>query len=194
MAPATSPERYCSSAAEARGRSTAATFFSGRAFLRLGPVSRLQGRLLELPGTATSDAGFTARLELESGAQVAFDVSTVAPEPSGHVVRIRGELGSLALENPELGDYMRGFGLEWQPRGSPARQVALPPPGADPSEPLDGRIAPFCELAGRLIDAARTGGTCSPSVREGLRAQQLAAALQESSRSGGWVSTAGDVD
>jgi predicted dehydrogenase len=144
----------------------------------LGPVERLRARLDEEPGR--SENGFEAVLELAGGVQVSLVVSTVAEVPTGHAIRIQGETGTLTLTNPELDDFMRGFRLDLHGR------TLVPPAGGE----VDGRIAPFAELARSLVDAIRADDRCTPSFAEGLRAQQLLEAAVRSSAADGPV-TAG---
>ena len=149
----------------------------------LGPVARVRGRLEHAAGPG-SDTGCEAELELASGASARVTLSAAAADPQGHVVTLRGERGTLVLENRDLTDYMRAFRLE----------LAGPRPATFEPEPTgeDGRLAPFAALARRIVDAVRTGGTAVPSFEEGLRAQVIAAAVDESHRTGAWVSVGPD--
>lgn len=160
----------------------------GGALLSLGVhsfdyVEWLAGPVAELSGTVSSksdrpsDDGCYAQMRLVDGASVTISISTVAAEGGGHSVRLIGESGSLTLENTDLADYMRAFTLT-----TDGRPVPLPQPPVG-----DGRLPPFMELARELLAAIHEGRPATPSFREGLRAQRLADAIVQSSRSGRWV-------
>ena len=50
----------------------------------------------------------------------------------------------------------------------------------------DGRVYPVSRIAGRFIEAIRSGGTASPNLENGLRVQVLLDALRLADRSGSW--------
>jgi predicted dehydrogenase len=85
------------------------------------------------------------------------------------------------LENRDLTDYMRAFRL----RLEGDRHETFEPERTDE----DGRLAPFVALAARLVAAVREGTSVSPSFEEGLRAQRIAEAVEESDRTEAWVAT-----
>ena len=77
----------------------------------LAPVARVSGTVSNPPGAA-ADTGCDAELQLESAATAHVMLSSASEDPQGHVITIRGERGTLRLENRDLGDYMRAFRLE----------------------------------------------------------------------------------
>ena len=119
-----------------------------------------------------------------SGARTTVRLSSSADDPEGHIVTLRGQHGTLVLENRDLTDYMRAFRLAL----SGARDETLEP---EPNDE-DGRLAPFAALARRIVDAVETGGEAVPSFEEGLIAQRIAEAVETSDRTGGWVSVEPD--
>lgn len=131
----------------------------------VGRVERAEGEVARQEG-GLSDTGFRADLELAGGATASVVVTTAASDPTGHAVRIECERGAIEIENSDTTDYMRGFSLR-------APGVSLGPVGGA----ADGRIAPFAILAGRLVEAIRSGGSAEPSFAHGLRAHEVAAAI-----------------
>jgi predicted dehydrogenase len=141
----------------------------------VGPVTRARGTL-EYGMGPRADSGFDGELEHASGARSRIHLSVADDAPVGHVVTLRSERGTLSIENRDLGgDYMREFRLLLD-----GRPVFEPEPTDE-----DGRLAPFVALAARLVQAIETGGATEPSFEAGLRAQRLAAAIEESHASGG---------
>jgi predicted dehydrogenase len=146
----------------------------------VGPVRRVRGRLEHAAGPS-ADTGCEVELEHASGARSTLRLSSAAEQPAGHVLTLQGSRGTLVLENSDLADYMRAFRL----RLDGGRRETLEPEPTDE----DGRLAPFAALAGRLITAVREGTAVYPSFEEGLRAQRIAVAVEESDRTEGWVPT-----
>ena len=142
-----------------------------------GPVARVRG-WVERPGGPGADTGCEAELEHASGARSTVRLSTASEQPEGHLVTLRTERARLVLENPDLTDYMRSFRL----RVEGARRETFEPEPTDE----DGRLAPFAALAARVVEAIRRGSEARPSFAEGLRAQRVAEAVEESDRTGEW--------
>jgi len=123
----------------------------------------------------TADHGCIGTLELTNGVEVALDLCSVATEGVGHRLAFTGSRGTLTLRNDEPFDYLGDFALTVA-----GRPVELEPRPRDD----DGRLAPFTELARRLVRAVRDGGRAEPSFEAGLRAQRCADAVRESDRTG----------
>jgi predicted dehydrogenase len=134
----------------------------------LGPVESVCGTTRTLLGQGTSDDACAALMRLGDGTHVTLSISTVAAHGRGHSLQFFGDEGTLVLENPDVGDYMRGFRIELN-----GARVELPEP---PDE--DGRIAGFVEMARELVAAIDEGRPASPSFGEGLRAQRLVEATR----------------
>ncbi|HXH83212.1 MAG TPA: Gfo/Idh/MocA family oxidoreductase [Candidatus Tectomicrobia bacterium] len=128
--------------------------------------------------------------ELASGAEVAFTVSRVAHGGNEHGLEVYGTKGAaqyrLTREGPRwwagaLRVAREGGGFE------PARpRVPLPVfDGADPIDAIGhGTIA---QLVARFLDGIRSGRTPSPSLEDGLRAQEVLDAAATSASRGAWV-------
>lgn len=141
----------------------------------VGPVTRVRG---SVERGDRVDIGCDVELEHMSGARSTVRLSSSADDPEGHIVTLRGQHGTLVLENRDLTDYMRSFRLHVD-----GGETFEPEPTDE-----DGRLAPFTALAARLVEAVRGGGEARPSFAEGLRAQRIAEALEESDRTSEWVS------
>jgi predicted dehydrogenase len=146
----------------------------------LGPAARLRGRL-EHRIVSTADSGCVVELEA-SGASAHILLAAAVDDPEGHVVALRGDRGSIVLENRDVNDYIRSFELRLE-----ADRVETRPPVHTEE---DGRLAPFAALAERIISAVRNGGPCTPAFADGLRVQHLVDAVEKAHRTSGWIDVA----
>jgi predicted dehydrogenase len=154
----------------------------------VGPVVAVEGRLLEDDGVrtgadgrarpVTSDAGFEGTLYTVA-CPVSFSVSTIASE-ARHDVVVRGDAGTLVIENRDMRDHMRAFALTRETAADGVQEVVA----ADGDGATDGRIAPFARMAARLVDAIRSNGRCDPSFADGARAQRVADGMLRAGRTG----------
>lgn len=142
----------------------------------LAPIESVCGTAPSLLDRGSSDDACAALMRLAGGAHAGLSISTVAQHGRGHSIQLFGDEGTLALENPDVSDYMRGFRLFLN-----GEEISLPDPQDE-----DGRIAPFTELARELVAAIREGRPAEPSFREGLRAQRIADAVRASGSCPGW--------
>jgi predicted dehydrogenase len=132
--------------------------------------------------------------ELDSGAQVTLTASRVAHGANEHTLEAYGARGAARYRC--LRDSARWFEgeLETAAAGGAFQRVAprsVPPTDAGEGDAMEvigkATIAP---LAARLLEAIRTGGTPSPSLADGLRAQAVLDAVLVSLAHGGWVEVA----
>jgi predicted dehydrogenase len=100
----------------------------------------------------------------------------------GHRLEVYGDNGTLVLDNP-TSDYARGFRLSTATR--PGKELSPVPVSGDDDQP-DGRIYPVSQIAGRFIASIRSGGSLTPNLKDGLRAQVLLDALRLAARNGSW--------
>jgi predicted dehydrogenase len=126
----------------------------------------------------TADPGFTASLELASGAageiEVALDSHTTV-----HRVEIAGARGRLVLENVDPSDPVRPFTLLLD-----GRHVELERPEWRAPSALDARVQPFATLAAELLLALRDDRPATPSPLDGARALALVEAVLRASGTG----------
>lgn len=152
-----------------------------------GRIARVQARLFPATGT---DALVDAWLETQAGVPITVTIAANAPLGSGHRLEVYGETQTIVIENRGP-DYARDFAIACAVRGdkslSPTPQVAAGP--AD----VDGRIAPAASLASSFLDTIVGGATISaqpaPDLREGVRVQELIAAMHAAHESGTWTQT-----
>jgi len=155
-----------------------------------GPVARLSSRL----GTCASRVDgktlknraedfFTSQCEFKNGIFLIAFISNATREGLGHRFEIAFEKAVAVLYNPP-GDYMSGFRLSVRKNGE--EKVIF----HDRRESgVDGRIKPFRSLARRFIAAVRKGDyQIHPSLKDGVRIQQLMEAVRTSSNQSQWIS------
>jgi predicted dehydrogenase len=126
----------------------------------------------------TSDDACSLTLTLASGARATIDISLVA-ERRVHRVEVRGERGSIVLENVDPRDPVGAFTIARD--DAPLPLLAQPHATVTDSDP---RVEPFAVCAASLAAAVRGGGSVSPSFEDGLRAQRLVAAAHRSAAEG----------
>ena len=127
--------------------------------------------------------------ELAGGAQVSFTASRVAHGVNEHTLEAYGSHGAvqyrLTRDTPGwwAGELRRSRGGAFEPV---APRVAVPKIGGTEAFEQIGRgtIAP---LVARFLDAIRTGAAPSPSLADGLRAQQVLDAAAAAAARGTWI-------
>ena len=146
----------------------------------LGRMERVCARLA--PRDAEVEARVDAWLEFAAGFTGTVSVAADAFLGSGHRLEVYGDAGTLILDNATT-DYARGFKLFLGTRAAP--QLAAIETAGDDSH-ADGRVYPVSRIAGRFIQAIRSGGTAGPNLEDGLRVQVLLDALRLADRTGSW--------
>ena len=146
----------------------------------LGRIERVSARLA--PHEAEVEARVDAWIEFAAGFSGTVSIAADAFLGSGHRLEIYGDSGTLVLENATP-DHARGFKLSLGTRTVP-RLVAIEAAGDDSN--ADGRVYPVSRIAGRFIEAIRSGGTVVPNLENGLRVQVLLDAMRLADRSGSW--------
>ena len=127
--------------------------------------------------------------ELVGGAQVSFTASRVAHGANEHTLEAYGSHGAVQyrLTRDTPGWWAGELRLS---RGGAFEPVAprVPVPKIDGAEAFEqigrGTIAP---LVARFLDAIRTGAAPSPSLADGLRAQQVLDAAATAAARGDWI-------
>lgn len=151
-----------------------------------GPILGLNARVFHLPdGGDDTESGIVLALALASGAGVSLQMSCASFLGSGHRLEFYGDDGTLVLANRSA-DYMRGFELQYASRSEQALR-AVEVEDASAAQFPDGRIASASRLARRFLDACASGGTASPGLAEGYRAQVLIDAARRAHASGRFV-------
>jgi predicted dehydrogenase len=146
----------------------------------LGRIEKVSARLA--PRDAEVEARVDAWIEFAAGFSGAVSIAADAFLGSGHRLEVYGDSGALVLENATT-DYARGFKLSLGTRAAP-RLSALET--AEEGSHADGRVYPVSRIAGRFIEAIRSGQTVVPNLEDGLRVQVLLDALRLAHRSGSW--------
>ena len=146
----------------------------------LGRIEKVSARLA--PREAEVEARVDAWVEFAAGFSGAVSIAADAFLGPGHRLEVYGDAGTLVLENATA-DYARGFKLSLGRRVAP-RLAAIA--AADDDSPTDGRVYPVSRIAGRFIEAIRSGQTVIPNLEHGLRAQLLLDTLRLADRSGLW--------
>jgi predicted dehydrogenase len=157
----------------------------------LGPITSVQATIgtaiTERPDGSgmkpcTSEDHATITMKSAGGAEIIVTLSNVDPQGDGLTIRLRGERGTLVLDNPGK-EYGRGMRL----LETIGTRAPVPLPFADTPGGMDPRIVPFHSLATRLIRAVQNGEPFHPAFDEGLRSTQIRDAALQSAQSGGWV-------
>jgi predicted dehydrogenase len=146
----------------------------------LGRMEKVCARLS--PHDKEVEARVDAWVEFAAGFSGVVSVAADAFLGCGHRLEVYGDSGSLVLENPTT-DYARGFTLSAGTRAAP-RLAPVEAPGDDSH--ADGRVYPVSRIAGRFIQAIRSGQTAAPNLEDGLRVQVLLDALRRADRTGSW--------
>ena len=125
-------------------------------------------------------------LELGDGTPVNVSLSSVAPRGKGHWIEVAGEKRVMVLGSRNLTDYGKGFGVWIGDRLHSHFKRVFAAPAT--TEPEDGRIAPFTQIAERFVNAvAQRTRDVSPSFHDGWRAQLVVDAAIQSSVERRWI-------
>ena len=152
-----------------------------------GPAVRVTAQLGAAKGMAPgAETLASISLQMASGATGAIYACNAAPLVHLHNVEAYGTDASLRLANPTP-DPVGGFTLSVATRATPTFTNVLNEPG--PTDGEDTRVRPVARMAGRFIDWCLGGQPSTPSFRDGLRNQQLIAAVQLAAGSGRAVET-----
>jgi predicted dehydrogenase len=134
------------------------------------------------PADVEVEARVDAWVEFEAGFSGTVCVAADSFLGPGHKLEVYGDNGTLVLDNP-TSDYGRGFKLSTATR--PSKELSPVAISSDDNEP-DGRVYPVSQIAGRFIAAINSGGSLTPNLNDGLRAQILLDALRLAARAGSW--------
>jgi len=160
----------------------------------LGPIAGLSARLFRMAqDPRPADTSVSLAMEFHSGAAGMLTMSAAAFPGSGHRIEFYGEEGSVILENP-TNDYMRGFRI-WYGRRPATERVPVELSDLEEDHWDDGRILPLSRAARNFFDWIEKGIPAHPDFRDGLRVQELIAAVQHSHQDdSSWVkiSSAGE--
>jgi predicted dehydrogenase len=146
----------------------------------LGGIERVSARLA--PREAEVEARVDAWVEFAAGFSGTLSIAADAFLGPGHRLEVYGDSGTMVLDNATA-DYARGFKLSLGTRASP-RLAAIE--AAEDDSHADGRVYPVSRIAGRFIEAIRSGQSVIPNLEHGLRAQLLLDTLRLADRSGSW--------
>ena len=146
----------------------------------LGRIGKVFARLS--PKDAEVEARVDACVEFTAGFSGTVCVAADAFLGTGHRLEVYGDGGTLVLENP-TNDHARGFRLLLGTREAP-RLNAIEAP--DDGQHADGRVYPVSRIAGRFIEAIRSGGSVVPGLEDGVRVQGLLDAVRLAGRKGSW--------
>lgn len=136
-----------------------------------GPIRRLRARM---PDPAR------AEVWLEGGVGGTIEVDSAAAAPSGQRLDLRGTTGSLRLDDrgaPVGADFVLTAGA-----GEHVRDADDQPAGQDL------RIGAVASLVTRFCAAIASGSPMRPDLSDGVRVQELLAAVQESAMNDSWQS------
>jgi predicted dehydrogenase len=144
-------------------------------------------------GPADAEDFCTVLAETASGAQATLIVSRVAHGINEHGLEIHGTAGALGYRmGRDTARWWTGEVRAAKP-GEMLRPLALDDRGPDiaDTDPLDivGR-ATLAPLAGRMLRAIAAGEPAAPSLEDGLRAQVVLDAVQQSLTRRAWVDVA----
>ena len=154
-----------------------------------GPLGELTGALSAFAGSEHScETLASLHLVFCSGLSGTVSLCSAATLITTHRLEIYGSDGALLLENNGA-DPVAGFTLKMATRAAPQpATLALETTEDVASE--DPRVAPLARLATRFLDWRLDGAPAKPSFQEGLRVQQLMAAVQTAAASGRTVRVA----
>jgi predicted dehydrogenase len=130
----------------------------------------------------------TVVAELASGAAATLSVSRAAHGRNDHLLEIYGTRGALAYRLTR--EHARWYAGELvaASSGGGFQPVAVETPAIDGGDQMDvlgkATIAP---LVGRLLAAIKSGGGATPSLADGLAAQNVLDAVLESAAHRAWV-------
>jgi predicted dehydrogenase len=146
----------------------------------LGPIEKVSARFA--PRGVEVEARIDAWIEFAAGFSGTVSIAADAFLGRGHCLEVYGDSGTLVLENATK-DHARGFKLSLGTRAAPCLAAIE---AADDDSHADGRVYPVSRIAGRFIEAIRSGRNAVPNLEDGLRVQVLLDALRLADRSGSW--------
>lgn len=165
-----------------------------------GPVKAISGRAIAAhPGASQADGGpadadesVAATFELANGAWGSIAASVVAPFGAGGRIALLGSEGMLEINQPFLvatdAETVSGGRFEDGPQVRPLEIPAhffVPADPADPKIPIYRAYRPlYRDFAAGIAD----GTSPSPNFDDAYQLQRISNALQESNRTGAWVS------
>ena len=131
--------------------------------------------------------------ELDSGALVSMVISRVAHGANEHTIEIFGERGALAYRLARGTPRWFDGELRAAAPGATLAPVPFPTvepkaPDGDPMEQLGGTL--MAALIARLLDGIKAGNAPSPTLADGLAAQQVLDAIAQSAKTGSWATVA----
>lgn len=132
------------------------------------------------PGARPADDLVHCRMEYPSGAVFAATFGNANPGTTVHRWTVVFDGGTVTVENL-MSDYMAGFGLTVSGGVLDGERLA------ETSSEGDGRLQPFSRLAGRFMDAVRSGRPMYPDLAVGTRALAIDAAVRSSADQGGEI-------
>jgi len=136
-----------------------------------GPVTSVHALPVKNPaikfiGTITFASGLEVDVQVDSGAFMGL----------GHRLEIFAENGTAVLQNPTR-DYVSGFTLEVARRDAMRWESVMDKPGESAA---DGRITAVASILRRLRESILSGAKLRPSLLDGLEAQAVLHAFQQS--------------
>lgn len=138
-----------------------------------GPIGRLRARL-------SGEWPTRAEVWIEGGARGTIDVDASAAEPTGHRLELRGVAGTIRLD-----DRAAPVGTDFALSSSKGEERATPD---QPPPAADLRIGPVASLVTRFVAAVVSAGPMRPDLSDGVRVQQLLAAVRASAVNDSWQS------
>ncbi len=161
-----------------------------------GQTRSVQGTLLQLKNFRTKgvrpDAEDTClfSLRLTNNIRVEVTISNVLFGGRGHHLEIYGDQGTLRLSNPDVRDAVKGFQLfRTEAINEITKTIALPKSfHYHPRPEEDGRLFPFRLTAQEFIAALSGKKKNRPTFKDGLRVQNVMAAITKSDREQKWIS------
>ncbi|NJN76105.1 MAG: Gfo/Idh/MocA family oxidoreductase [Synechococcaceae cyanobacterium RL_1_2] len=123
--------------------------------------------------TVDSDDTCLISLELADGTPCQINLSSVTYQGRGHWVEVYGDRGTLVLGNNNLKDYVHGFELTATPAEGIPQTIVPPASFAYPQVFPDGRQAPVMAMFDRWVEAIKSHGSVTPSLKEGFYSQLL---------------------
>ena len=135
----------------------------------------------------TADDTSLITLELNNGAPIQVNLSSVTYQGRGHWLEIYGDRGTLVLGSSNLKDYVHGFKLYAAPKDKNLMEVEIPKHLAFPQVYTDGRLAPFIRVVDQLVNSINTQSNLSPSLKEGVYSQLIMDLAHQSHQQRQWL-------
>jgi predicted dehydrogenase len=148
----------------------------------LGPACELRARLRAHEGQTMACA---VDLRTTEGAEASVEIDIAASAPTRHLVEVTGARGVLRLEN-RGSDHAGPFQLS-DASGPLRTPPLLEAATVTPAPSADRRVLAVTRLVARFVDALHERAPFRPSLRDGVRVQELLDAVLRSAREGSWV-------